>query len=494
MPIKNVGWSAAMLLLLMTVIHGSWAGTPAGAVPKKFGATRTAVAPVIDGRLDDLVWGRAVVIDDFHQIKPGDGTEPSQRTAVQLAYDDDFLYFAGTIYETDPTKISTYVLQHGKGFPNDDRITLVIDPYNTGRSGYRFETNAAGGRNDMLYIDYDEYNDDWDAIWQSASQVTEDGWTFETWGVNFSRAIRRKDEEMVWVSRNRAYGPGIVGAVSGLQNLDQGLGLDIVPSLSIGQNRDYDLDSSDTLLEPSLDIYYRVTPSFNAALTINTDFSATEVDDRQVDLTRFGLFFPEKRDFFLNDADLFTFGRIISGSDEIHPRATQENGRPFFSRRIGLSADGAPVDLVVGGKLSGRLGPWSIGTLAVRQDAYGAVDASDLFVSRIQRDVLEESAVGVIVTSGDPRSNLDNTLFGADFVYTNTNLTGGWTLEAEGWAQKTDTEGLNGDDMAFGAGVSIPNNEGLRGGVQFREIQQNFNPALGFVNRTDVRYYQAEAG
>ncbi len=475
---------------------------------KSLQATKATTQPIIDGHLDDALWTYAVKINDFHQIKPGDGTEPSQYTEVYLAYDKDYLYFAGTLYEENPEEISATVMQNGQGFPVDDRITIVVDPFNTGQTGYRFETNALGGRNDALYVG-NRFSQDWDVIWEAASQIIDQGWTFEmaipfkslpfdenmdSWGVNFSRGIRRSDEEAVWVSRNRDFNPKILGQATGINNLDQGVGLDIVPSLSVQQSREYDPNDTDVTLDPSLDLYYRITPSFNWSMTFNTDFSATEVDSRQVNLTRFGLFFPEKRDFFLNDSDLFDFGNIQSSDNQVHSGSTQQNGRPFFSRRIGLAADGTPADLDIGTKLSGRIGAWSIGTLAVRQAAYNDVDASDLLVSRIQHDVLAESKVGFIVTSGDPRSNLDNTLVGFDFLYSNTNLSGGSALEVTSWVQKTETEGLSGDDMAYSLGFNVPNNAGVRGGVQFREVQKNFKPALGFVSRNNVRDYDANIG
>ncbi|WP_439133320.1 carbohydrate binding family 9 domain-containing protein [Pseudomaricurvus sp.] len=499
-----------LTLVLLALSQGAWSQSQNNNddETKYFSAIKLDVAPVIDGYLDDPVWQKVTAIDDFHQINPGDGVPPTEKTEVYLTYDKDYLYFAGTLYEKDPSQISANVMQNGQGFPNDDRITIVIDPFNTGKSGYRFETNPLGGRNDGLYVG-DRFSYDWQVIWQSASQITDYGWTFEmaipfksipfdqnidTWGVNFSRGIRRSDEEAVWVSRNRTFNPNIQGMVTGLEGMDQGIGLDIVPSVSISQQREYDPNSSHVNFEPSLDAYYRITPSLNWSLTFNTDFSATEVDDRQVDLTRFGLFFPEKRDFFLNDSDLFSFGNIQSSDNQVHRGSTQQNGRPFFSRRIGLGADGSPVDIEVGTKLSGRAGPWSIGTLAVRQAENGDIDASDLLVTRIQHDVLSESKVGFIFTSGDPRSNLDNTLYGMDFLYTNTRLAGDNTLDINTWVQKTETEGLSGDDMAYGVGFNVPNNEGLKGGIQFREIQQNFRPALGFVNRVNVRDYDANIG
>ena len=166
-------------------------------------------------------------------------------------------------------------------------------------------------------------------------------------------------------------------------------------------------------------MFYKLTPGLTASLTINTDFSATEVDDRQVDLSRFSLFFPEKRDFFLADADIFEFGRIGGnigfGQRPTLPQQTFENGRPFFSRRLGLSESGPPVDLENGGKLSGRVGSWSLGALTMRQDQFQDVEATDVFVGRVASNILSESSLGMIVTNGDPHSNLDNSLIGMDF-------------------------------------------------------------------------------
>ena len=355
-------------------------------------------------------------------------------------------------------------------------------------------------------------NAEWSVIWDVQSRVDEDGWTFEmeipfktlpfdpnidTWGFNFGRGIRRRGEEMAWVSRNRSYNPSIVGLAEGLTGMDQGRGLDVVPSVSATQARLFDPGSSESDMEPSLDVFYRLTPALNAALTINTDFSATEVDNRQVNLTRFSLFFPEKRDFFLNDADLFQFGRIGgggNGNNQASSRADRENARPYFSRRIGLDQDGAPVDLEYGGRVSGRVGRWSIGTLAIRQDESGDVDATELFVGRIAADLSEESTIGLILTDGDPRSNQSNSVFGFDYRYLNTRLSGGRQLEADVWAQRSETEGVDDEDSAFGVAVRMPNNTGLRGGISLKEIEQNFFPALGFVDRTDIRDLSAEIG
>jgi len=487
-----------------------------GNTTKVVRVVRVDTPPVIDGRLDEDVWAQAEVITDFHQVRPGDGTPPSELTEVYLLFGDDALYVGARMYDSEPDRMAAPTVRHGQGLGRDDRLVLILDPFNTGRGGYRFETNSNGVRHDALYDNPDSFNSNWTVIWDTAAAVFDKGWTSEveipfktlpfdpaidTWGFNFGRSIRRRGEEVAWVSRNRSYNPSIAGLATGLTGLSQGRGLDVVPSVSINQRKAFVPGSNDANLEPSLDVFYRVTPSLNASMTLNTDFSATEVDDRQVNLTRFNLFFPEKRDFFLNDADLFEFGRISASGNAATSASTENNGRPFFSRRLGLSPSGTPVDLRYGGKLSGRVGRWTVGTLAVRQDGLdeGAIGgaagaAHTAFVGRVSANVLEESSVGMILTAGDPNSARDNALVGLDFRYLNTRLPGGRVMQADAWYQRTDTEGLNGDDSAFGLGVRLPNNTGWRGGAVVKELQRNFTPALGFISRSDVRDSAVDAG
>jgi hypothetical protein len=485
---------------------------PATNIPKSVQAVKVDTAPVVDGYLDEPMWQLAEPITDFHQIRPGNGTPPTERTEVYLVYTEDALYIGARMYDSEPHLIAAPTIRHNQGLGSDDRLVVILDPFNTRRVGYRFETNLNGVRHDALYTSISSFTLDWTVIWDAATSVEENAWVaeleipfktlpfddnIENWGFNFGRGIRRRGEEVAWVSYNRTYNPSIAGTATGLQGMDKGLGLDIVPSMSVSQQKRFNPAAKETQWEPSLDAFYRITPSMNAALTLNTDFSATEVDNRQVNLTRFNLFFPEKRDFFLNDSDLFQFGSIGGGGfggNAAASRASRENARPFFSRRLGLSQSGAPVDIEYGGRISGRVGRWNVGTLAIRQDAFGTVDASDLFVSRVSANVLEESAMGFIYTSGDPRSNLDNSVWGTDFRYLNTRLAGGQTVEGDVWYQQSDTPGREGDDAAYGFGLSSPNNTGLRGGIAMKEVQRNFNPAMGYVNRANIRDLTADVG
>ena len=474
-------------------------------VPKLDGELR------IDGKLDEPQWAQSLVVEDLHQYQPYEYSEPSQKTKVWIFYTADALYVAAFFEESDPSLISASVLRQGEGLVADDIFSVILDPYLDRRNGYRFTVNPNGVRWEGLYQNITDIQGKWDGIWQADALVVDNGWYSEmripyasisfnpdsaAWGINFRREIRRNNEGIGWVSRNRQLNPSIAGTITGLAGLDQGLGLDVVPSMTVREERVYGpVAASERNFEPSLDVFYKLTPQLNASLTVNTDFSAAEVDSRQVNLTRFSLFFPERRDFFIREADIFEFGQIGGGQSEESgggnpavPSANAQNGRPFFSRRIGLNGNGAPVDINYGGKLAGRIGDWNVGTLLVSQDAdpVTGVAQRDIAVGRAVLNVLSESQVGVIATSGAPQSNGDNSLAGMDFRYRNSNLPGGRTMQGFAYFQQSDTPNLTGDDAAWGYGLSFPNNQGWRGSYVHKEIERNFNPAVGFVNQSDM--------
>ena len=511
-------WRAGFLLCvaLPTMQALAQAPTTARTPPQDPGQktvhiVRTDTPPVIDGVLDDAVWANAAVIDDLHQVNPAEYAKPSERTEIRLLYDDDALYIGIKLYDSEPSKITANILRQNGSITSDDTIFVTLDPFNSRRAGYFFGVNPNGVRFDGLYRNVSEYYSDWDTIWDAKTSRFDQGWIVEykipyksisfdpntdTWGLNFSRTIQRRHEDIAWVSRNRRWDPSSSGLMVGLTGLKQGLGLDIVPSGSFRRKQTWGPGTETSDFQPSLDIAYKLTPQLNGLLTVNTDFSATEVDDRQVNLTRFGLFFPEKRDFFLREADIFEFGRIgASDNNGAVSGAERQNGRPFFSRRIGLSSAGEVVDLNYGGKISGRIGDrFELGALSIRQGEQPGVDAKTLSVVRAKAGIGEESSIGMIYTNGNPQSNVDNTLAGVDFLYRNSRLPGGRIVETGAWYQQTDTEGLVGHDHAAGVTFSVPSNTGLRGGVAVKEYQRNFNPALGFSSRTDVRDYAGHVG
>ena len=458
---------------------------------KHFQISRTDTPPVIDGRLDDAIWQNAAYVNDFHQTAPTDGGVPTEVTIVRVTYDDEYLYIAADLRDSDPQQIRASQLIQGKLFFSDDRFWVMLDSFNSKRNDYFFQVNANGIRRDALRENNSRFIEEWATIWHAESAIHEDGWATEiaipfksvsfdpesdTWGINFGRGISRKQEFSLWSSHDRQDWPAYSGEVSGLQGMDQGLGLDVVPSVNMSQQRDLVLGDSSSNFEPSLDVRYRITPSLSATFTLNTDFSTTEIDDQQVALDRFSLFFPEKRDFFLQDAGIFEFGNIDT------------NGRPFFSRRIGLSTDGEPIGIVGGAKLTGRAGRFNVGALAIRQEEFEDLTAKDLAVARASMNVLDESAIGFIATHGDPTSNEDNSLVGFDFLYRKSDGPFGLIMTSNLWVQQSDSSDLDGDDRAYGARLQLPNDR-IDTYISAEEIQENFNPALGFVNRSGIRKY-----
>jgi hypothetical protein len=467
----------------------SSAAQDAGPPRKSVGASRVDVPPVLDGVLDDPAWKRAAFVEDLHIVVSDEFGTPGERSRVYVAFDDDNLYFAARFYDSKPETIVAKVLSKRDVSFGEDGFSVTLDPYDQARTGYMFDVNPNGMRSEAIYTDKDLQNWDWEGIWDAAARIDGEGWTAEVaiplktlsfdpardaWGVNFTRWHGVDSEQFGWMSYNRSQDLSRTGLVTGLAGLQQGHGLDVVPGLRAGATRNHETDEDDDFLEPSLDVFWKITPSLTAAVTLNPDFSGTTADTRQINLTRFDLFFPEQRAFFLQDSDIFQFAGL-----------EEQSGIPFFSRRIGLDDEGEALTLDAGLKLAGRAGPLSVGVLGVRQDATVGPDSVDLFVGRVAVNVLAESSVGAIVTSGNPDPRIDNSLVGVDFRYLNTRIGGDRTIEATAWFQQTDTEGLDGDDAGYGLSFAMPNSEGWSGEIVHKVLEENYFPALGFAARTD---------
>jgi hypothetical protein len=470
---------------------------------KRIEIVRTELVPEIDGALDDELWRNATVITDLHQFQPVDHGEPSERSEFYLAYSERYFYVGARLYDSDPSGISARQLVQGGNMPFDDAFEFILDTFNNGRTGYHFQVNPNGIRHEGVFENPNNLNRDWTGIWQVESRIDEQGWTAEVaipfntlnfdptteeWGFTIARTIARKQEDVAWSSFNRNINPTTTGLITGIRDIRQGVGLDVIPSIAMAVGEDYVTDTTSDRIDPSLNVFYKITPNLTGALTINTDFSATEVDNRQVNLSRFSLFFPEKRDFFLQDVDIFSFGGRGGGGNNNFGNG--QNGIPFYSRRIGLSRTGQPVDIDAGVKLTGRVGEWNVGALAVQQGETGLLDEQQVFVGRAALNVLGESSVGAIFTSGDPTSEVDNMLGGVDFRYQNTRFSERYTLRGNAFYQQTDTEGLNGDDKSFGVSANLDTSgNGFGGSMGYEYFGEHYFPALGFANRVGVESY-----
>ena len=452
---------------------------------------RTADPPVIDGRLDDPAWAAAEVVDDLRQVDPGEGDPPSERTEVRLLVDAEHLYVGIRCFDRTPEDITATQMKRDADLGPDDRVSIVVDPFLDRRNGFWFRMNPLGSRVDALIEENDRLREDWDGIWDGRSIIDEQGWTAEmripiktlsfnpntsAWGFNVERVIRRRNEAVRWSGVSRDVPITSVadaGLAEGMTGLRQGAGIDVKPFGVATWSRDHDADDDELDLDAGLDVFLRLTPEMTLALTLNTDFAETEVDERQVNLTRFPLFFPEKRDFFLQDAGIFEFGGI------------SRNPLAFFSRRIGLAPDGTPRDILLGAKLTGRVDDLNVGLLNVLMQDEDELGQKNLSVARVSRNVLEQSSIGAIVTYGDPGERGDSWLGGVDFRFRTSDLANGRTLEATGFLQYAD-DVVRGTDTAYGFKLGYPNDV-VNWQVGHTRIGDEFDAALGFVPRRGIR-------
>ncbi len=454
----------------------------------------------LDGLLDEPEWLTADSIPDLVMIDPTEGAPPTGRTAVRVLASSRHLLVGVIAYDPDPAGIVSFSKQRDADIFLEDYILLVLDTFREGRSGYVFGLNPSGARYDALIIDRGEgQRPTWDAVWEAATARGPWGWSLEiriplssiafanhldSWGLNIERRIQRLQETSRWSGTRRDYEitqTSRAGLLTGLPTFDLGLGLTVRPALAGGGGVPEHEADPEYRLEPSLDVAQRIGPNVGAFLTVNTDFAETEVDVRQTNLTRFPLFFPEKRDFFLAGSDIYQFG-LERGTDVL----------PFFSRRIGL-VEGQEVPIDVGLKSNGRVGNTNFGALAVRTRAVeDLVPSASMGVVRVLQNVLEESSAGVIATFGDPLGRGGSWLAGADFTYQTSRLAGDKNFLVGVWGLVTDREDLNGDRVAAGIKIDYPNDL-WDVALIYKRMGEGFDPSLGFVPRMDVQIIQPRA-
>ena len=457
----------------------------------------------IDGRLDEPVWERAEPAAAFRQSEPKNGEPATERSDIRMAYGRDNLYIGAQFFDSNPDGLLGNQMVRDGALGSDDRFMWVLDPFNDRRSGYFFEVNPAGAMGDAQLIPSAggngglTQNRAWNGIWLARVRRHDQGWTVEVeipfrtlnfdpssseWGANFQRTVRRKNEEDFWSgwARNQGlYNLTVAGRIVGIRDVSQGHGLDIKPYV-IGTSAQPSREAA-TLYEgdEGIDFFYNVTPQLKANLTINTDFAQTEVDDRQVNLTRFPLFFPEKRDFFLESAGNFDFSR----ESPIDMTA-------FFSRRVGLDDNGRPQDIDYGVKMAGAAAGLNVGLMHVRTGEQKGVRGEDFTIFRPKRQLFRESYAGAIYTRRVTRNSSipDRHTIGADFQLATSRFRGSEILQVNGYFVKTPDGIRKGDDAGFGLRVLYPNDR-WSWRVILKEFQKNFEPAIGFAQRADNREY-----
>ena len=449
----------------------------------------------VDGILNEAAWMSAPVTDAFAQTDPAEGEIPSGRTTVRVLAGIHAIAIGVVCDDPEPSQIVSFSVRRDAPLTQEDHIRIVIDSFLDGRSGYVFAVNPSGARYDALINPGDaSENADWDGIWEAATKRTPTGWVAEIriptqtlafkpglreWHFNVQRRIQRLLETDRWAFPTRQYlvtQTSRAGLLMGLPAFSQGLGLSVRPAMTAGGGIPAPSARIEGDAQPSLDVTQRVGTNVLASLTVNTDFAETEVDTRRTNLTRFPLFFPEKRTFFLEGANTFAFGLGL-----------EQDVIPFFSRRIGL-INGVEVPIIAGGKVNGQIGETNIGGLVIgTNDKPGVVSqASTMGVARVKQNIWRESSVGAIATTGDPLGRSGSAMGGMDFTYSTSRFRGNKNLRIGTWGLLTMREDLRGDRSAAGLTVSYPNDkwEGL---LEYKRIGANFDPPLGFVPRPNVQ-------
>ena len=453
----------------------------------------------IDGALTEPAWAAANAIDELRQVEPREGEEPSRRTTVRVLVGVKAIVIGIVCEDRDPDQIVSFNVRHDASLNNEDHVRVVLGPFLDGRSGYVFAVNPTGARYDgLIEPGGDGDTADWDGIWDVKTRRLLDGWSAEIWiplqtlsfkpglrewHFNVQRRIQRLLEIDRWASPARQHKitqTSRAGLLTGLPDIAVGLGLSIRPAITTGGGIPGPSLSGDGELQPSLDVTQRLGDNFLASGTVNTDFAETDVDTRRTNLTRFPLFFPEKRTFFLEATDIFSFGLGL-GQDVI----------PFFSRRVGL-VGGTEVPIIAGGKVNGRAQNANFGGLVVGTDDKAGVttDRSFMAASRVKQNLWRESWVGAIATVGDPLGRSGSWLAGADFTYATSRFRGSKNLLVGVWALATRRQNLGSDSVAYGINVAYPNDR-WNIALNAKRMGHDVDPSLGFVPRRAAYLYNA---
>ena len=464
---------------------------------------------ILDGKLDEPFWNTIIGIDQFLTQEPIEGGEPTEKTIIKIAYDQNYLYIGGVFYDSNPEGIKSFKMRKDSPLNTDDRFMWILDTYLDGRNAYFFEINPKGLMGDgLLTIGQGlSLNKNWDGIWRPWTFIGDFGWSTEiripfhtlnfdpkisTWGINFQRTVRRKNEEILWSGHKRNQGlfrPQNAGRLTGLNNISQGLGLELVgygkteaskveKDSGVGYNKDANVDGG-------ININYNITPGLKASVTLNTDFAETEVDDRQINLTRFAIRFPEKRDFFLEGANIYQF-------------APRSGVYPYFSRKIGLQS-GNPIPILYGGRIIGKIGKVEIAAQQVKTRKTELVNSEDFSVLRLKQNFLKESSIGILytrrhTTNGEQLTEplQDRNTFGIDLTLNTSSFLSNQNLQFQAFAIMHNPESPNDlnnsmwDRSARGLRFNFPN-QPWSGSLSYREFGNSYDPAVGFSRRNSFR-------
>lgn len=484
----------------------------AGSLPKRELTATRATGPItLDGVLDEIAWSPAPVASGFIQNEPREGQAATFDTDVRVLYDDDALYVGVFAHDTSPADLVVSDLKKDFNTAAGDAFLVVVDTFSDQRNGFEFATNPAGAKWDaQMANEGRESNANWDGIWDVRTRVREDGWVAEfriplktlkfarqtpqSWGLNFQRRLRRLNEDSYWAPLPRIYNlerVSLAGTLSDLRELQPGRNLRVKPYVSASSST-VGVRAADGSFDGGVDVKYGLTSGLTLDATLNTDFSQVEADEQQVNLTRFSVLFPEKRDFFLENSGIFQFGLPYQGSNTLGSASPAASGRQnsppdmklFFSRTIGLSDTGDAIPILAGSRVTGRAGAYALGALNIQQRAQGTVPATNFTALRADRSVLANSDIGVMLLNKDAAGSGYNRIGGVDANFRFGGLSlGAYAVKT---ASSSDKAGV-GDAFSTRANFNYTSRKYLLRGA-YEVIGRGFRDELGFVPRVGVNH------
>jgi hypothetical protein len=449
-------------------------------------AVKVASAPKIDGVLDDAVWQNALPITDFRQQEPVSGAQPSFPTEARIIYDDGYLYIGVTCYDNEPDKIIARELKWDGFISADDNIKIILDTFNDNRSAYWFGTNPLGAQDDALLTGFEMsgFNEAWNGVWEVECKILENGWSAEfrfpfstfkfynqekqIWGFNIEREIRRKNETVLWTAFGQNSGlmkMSESGDLTGIENIQRGNPVYLKPYFTAGAQ--FSNGDKKYIYEPGLDVKYGITETLSLDATVNTDFAQVESDRARINLSRFPLFFPEKREFFLEGMRTFDFN--LGNSDNL-----------FYSRRIGISR-GKQIPIIAGAKLVGRVGDFEVGAINMQTASKDDEPSTNYSVARAKYDLFGSSSIGFLFTNKYSERGY-NSGIGTDMNFQFNNFLGDKNLIIHAGVAKTEEKGGAKNSWAGNFFLDFPNDL-VDTYLGYRFIQGGFNPEMGFVSR-----------
>lgn len=458
-------------------------------------ARQVEEAPSIDGNLNEAVWARAPATTEFTQRDPEEGEPATEKTEVRIIYTNQAIFFGVVCYDSQVESLIANERARDNPLQGDDTFEIILDTFHNRQDGFLFRTNPLGTKFDSTIMDEGKReNRNWDERWRVATTRNEVGWTVEIeipfeslrmpdeeeqrWGIDFKRNIRRKNEEVIWSNYSRDFNflqVSQAGELVGLRDLRAEHRLRIKPYVTGGASRVFRRGEPETdrLFDVGLeDVKYQLTPSLTLDFTANPDFAQADVDEQISNLTRFSVFFPEKRDFFLENANLFEFG----------PGGYRRDLKLFHSRTIGLSESREPIDILAGVKLTGQFKGLELGFINAQTDDFEDTRGSNFTVLRVRRKLLSRSVVGAMITNRQSSLTDDyNRTLGLDanFVFFEN-------LHVESFLAKSETPELGEDDWLVRPLRIAWETDFFSARAEQTIIGRNFNAEMGYIQRTDI--------